>query len=336
MEKYTVFVASPSDVKKERDILSDIIPEINQTHGAPLGYELELWRYEEQAYPSANKPQELINAIAKPYQIFIGIMWKRFGTPTLTAESGTEEEYNIAYEAWQKKQVADVMFYFCKKPFYPGSPEENDQMSKVLKFKNELNGKSLIWDYLNPNDFKDKIQKHLCLLMNNIIQQKKQPAAPKTKADEELIGILKELWVRMTPELQNYLSVPYNENRMKGDAGIQTRDLFAAIVTNPTPELQAIIKNIPAEALPKPLTGAIVNEPYIINEEPWLSHCIATSLKRMSKALPSNQQLTALDVFIDIARNGTGESVRLLREHNVTPERIAEILVNENLQVING
>jgi hypothetical protein len=123
---------------------------------------------------------------------------------------------------------------------------------------------------------------------------------------------------------------------MKGDPGIQTRDLFAAMVTNPGPEIGAVIRNIPSKALPAPLEGKTVAEPYIIREQPWLSHCISSSIKRLSKALPSGQQLSALDVFIDIARNGTGDSVKLLRENNIDPKKIEEILKKENLSVLQG
>ncbi len=318
MEKYTVFVASPSDVKKERDLIENVIKEINLIHGPALGYELELWRYEENAYPSAQKPQDLINSLIKSYQIFIGMMWKRFGTATAAAGSGTEEEYTKAYKAWQNNDVIDIMFYFCKKPIAPpDSEEEIEQMGKVLKFKKEMNGKSFIWDYSNPKDFEEKIRKHLSLKMSDVIHKKKNPNQLKAKADAETINTFKNTWDKMTPELQSFLCVPYNENRMKGDGGIQTRDLFAAMVTNPTSELQCVIRHLPKNALPEPLQGKLINEPYIANEQPWLSHCISSSIKRLSKALPPGQQLTALDVFIDIARNGTGESVNLLRKHNI-------------------
>jgi hypothetical protein len=335
MEKYTVFVASPSDVKKERDLLENVIEEVNLTHGAPLGYELELWKYEDNAFPSAGKPQDVINSIAKPYQLFIGIMWKRFGTPTSNSGSGTEEEYNKAFEAWQKKQVIDIMFYFCKKPVSPNSLEEIEQIGKVFKFKEAMNSKSFIWDYNNPKDFQEKIRKHLCLKMSDIIKGKSADIT-NAKPDEEIIKTFRAAWDKMTPQLQSFLSVPYNENRMKGDGGIKTRDLFASMVSNPTPELRAVMQHIPKEALPQPLEGKLIDEPYIANEQPWLSHCISSSIKRLSKALPDGQMLTALDVFIDIARNGTGESVALLRRNNIDPDAIEKILQQENLQVLQG
>lgn len=336
MEKYIVFVASPSDVIRERNQVENVIKEINLTHGPPLGYQLELWRYEENAYPSALKPQDLINSIIKPYQIFVGIMWKRFGTPTAAADSGTEEEYNSAYTAWQKKDVMNIMFYFCKKPFSPEEEDELEQMAKVLKFKKEMNGKSLIWDYDTPNDFEQKIRKHLCLTMSDIIQNKKKSIRVKAIPDENAIHIFKTAWNNMTPELKNYLSVPYNENRMKGDGGIQTRDLFAAMVTNPTPGLNAVMKHFPEKAMPQPIEGKLTHEHYIADEKPWLSHCIISSIERLNKALPAGEQITPLDVFIDIARNGSGESVKLLREHNIYPETIEHILKQEHLKVLRG
>ncbi len=334
METYTVFVSSPSDVKKERDSLREIIDEVNTTHGEPFGYRLQLWQYENEARPSAEKPQDLINHILPEYQIFIGIMWKRFGTPTPTAGSGTEEEYNNAYKAWQQKNVIDIMFYFSQKLYKLSTPQETKQLNKVNKFKKQLSGKSFVWDYANPTDFKDQIRKHLCVLMNGVIQNKKNPNAPKTMPDKTTVNTLKQSWKNMTPELQRLLSVPYNENRMKGDGGIKTQDLFASIITQPSPELAAVIKHIPKAALPEPLEGKLVVTPYITKEQPWLSPCISSSITRLSKALPAGEQITALDVFTDIMRNGSGTSVQLLRQYNITPNVIENILHQENLHVI--
>jgi len=92
-----LFIASPGDVASERDALDRVVREVNQTHGAPLGYVIELWRWETHAVPGGGRPQAVINDQIPEYDIFIGIMWRRFGTPTGVAGSGTEEEYRIAY-----------------------------------------------------------------------------------------------------------------------------------------------------------------------------------------------------------------------------------------------
>ena len=44
--------------------------------------------------------------------VVVGIFWKRFGTPTGDAQSGTEHELRNAWEAWRKNGRPDVMVYF--------------------------------------------------------------------------------------------------------------------------------------------------------------------------------------------------------------------------------
>jgi hypothetical protein len=336
MKSFTVFVSSPGDVQRERNLLARVIDEVNQTHGIPLNYRLNLWRYEDQAYPSASKPQELINAIQAPYDLFIGIMWKRFGTSTPNAGSGTQEEYNIAYELWQQKRVLDIMFYFSNKPVNPAEIDF-DQLNKVDLFRKKLAGNSFVWHYKNPVDFEAIIRKHLCLKMAEVMKSTQSNGqTSKAIPDTEGTATLRRVWNHMTPELQAFLSMPYNENRMRGDGGVKTKDLFAAMMSRPTLELQAVMRHIPAEALPEPMQGELVDEPYIATEQPWLSHCIKGSLHRLGNVLRPGQQLSALDVFIDIARNGTGESVALLRKHHITPEKIDAILHTEKLRVISA
>ena len=218
----------------------------------------------------------------------------------------------------------------------PANVDENEQMHKVLQFKSKMNNNSFIWEYNNSNHFRDVLRKHLCLFMAHLIQEKNKPSIHKALPKDEDIQLLKDMWKKMSPELQRMFTTAYNENRMKGDAGIQTRDFFAAMVTEPGPEVQAIVNHIPTEALPKPIEGEIVADPYIIKELPWLSHCISSSLKRMKKALPDGRQLTAADVITDIMKNGTGESVALLRKHNVTANTISDIIKTENLEVLQA
>src|SRR5688500_10112896 len=114
-----IFVASPGDVQEERNILSEIINELNFTLTALMpekGAFLELVKWETHAYPAAGRPQAIINKQVGSYDIFIGIMWKRFGTDTGVAESGTIEEFNNAFERWKEIGQPHVMFYFCQKP----------------------------------------------------------------------------------------------------------------------------------------------------------------------------------------------------------------------------
>ena len=329
---YRIFAASPGDVQGEREALATVVNEVNQTHGSPLGYRLELVRWETHVAPGAGAPQRVVNEQIGPYNIFVGIMWRRFGTPTDEWGSGTEEEFRIAYRAWEKDPSVALMFYFCQKPFMPNSVEELAQFQKVLAFKRELEGKALVWSYAEPATFAGEIRKHICLRLNRMVA----PPTAKMQPDDETVGFLQQLWSRMDPELQKAFSIAYNDNRRAGDGGIQTRDLFAALLRVGSSQLKPFVNEIPEEALPAPTQGPVVDNPYIIQERPWLSHCVATSIRRLSRLLPPGQSLTASDVFADIAKNGTGESVWLLRKHDVTAATIDGILKRNNIHVVGG
>jgi hypothetical protein len=81
-----VVVASPNDVQEERDSLQEILEDINQQIAIFFGLYLDLVRYEDDAFPGFHKygPQGLIDEILqiKDCDVFIGIFWKKFGTPT--------------------------------------------------------------------------------------------------------------------------------------------------------------------------------------------------------------------------------------------------------------
>ena len=110
-----VFVASPGDVKDERKLLDSVISELNKTWGHSNGVMLELLKWETDSHPGFGAdPQDVINSqIGEEYDIFIGIMWGRFGSPTKRAESGTEEEFNRAYTRLSNSSNSvQIMFYF--------------------------------------------------------------------------------------------------------------------------------------------------------------------------------------------------------------------------------
>jgi hypothetical protein len=298
----------------------------------PLGYSLELLRWETHVTPGGGRPQALINEQIGSYDLFVGIMWRRFGTPTGVAGSGTEEEYRRAYELWEKNNSMPLMFYFCQKPFMPRQIEEVDQLRNVLLFRQQLTRKALVWDYAGPKVFANEIRKHLCLRMQRLVEARGQ--GPKAVPNDKSIDDLRALWDRMTPELQNAFSVAYNENRRAGDPGIQTRDLFAAMLRVAAEPLASIVKEIPENALPEPVSGSIAEQPYIVEERPWLSHCVASSISRLRRVLPAGRALAAADIFADIARNGSGSSVALLRKHKIGPREIDQILVRNNINVV--
>ena len=157
VRKVRLFVASPGDVQRERDSIVRVVTELELV--------IELIRWETHAHPALGRPQGVINAQIGDYDIFVGIMWKRFGTPTGQADSGTEEEFNLAYEEWKRNNRLQVLFYFSQAKYALNSISETEQAAKVLAFKEELKTKGLIWEYPSPNEFPNKLRQHLTTIL---------------------------------------------------------------------------------------------------------------------------------------------------------------------------
>jgi hypothetical protein len=170
-----VVVASPGDVQAERDLLALIIEELNRGVAPSRGFRLEVIRWEKDAYPGfhVNGPQGLIDPILRieDSDLFIGIFWKRFGTPVMGAQSGTEHEFQRAYEAWKEHGSPHIMFYFNQKPYTPSSVEETTQWGQVLNFQRNFPLEGLWWRYGSELEFERLVRQHLTKYILEKVEQ---------------------------------------------------------------------------------------------------------------------------------------------------------------------
>jgi hypothetical protein len=160
-----IVVASPSDVKSERDIVPLVVEELNRGIADDRGLHLEVIRWETDTYPGFHPegPQSLIDEILRieDCDVVIGIFWKRFGTPTEEGTTGTEHEIRRAYDAWKKQRRPQVMVYFNQTPATPQSEEETRQWGQLLKFRKEFPKEGLWWSYAGTTEFERLLRTHL-------------------------------------------------------------------------------------------------------------------------------------------------------------------------------
>jgi len=194
--KLRVFVASPGDVKRERAIAKKICDEINDGIASLKSLHLELVRWETHARPGkASDAQEVINKqILNSFDIFIGILWKRFGTPTKRAPSGTAEEIDKALAFHEKDPDFPILIYFNTKPYTLTSPKDAEQVSQVLTYKQKLGNSGIFyWSYDGEANFEDLLRRHLTALIKDwkekIIEEistiEERSAKPITKTELE-------------------------------------------------------------------------------------------------------------------------------------------------------
>jgi len=158
-----IFVASPSDIIKERKILDKIVGRLNTQLGPLCGINFKLVQWETDTHPDIGEDaQSVINKqIGENYDIFIGILWARFGTPTKNAMSGTEEEFHNAYKRAKEDNNVKVMFYFSDSPISP-SKMEAEQLAKINSFKSSLPSMGVYYGiYKTKEDFSRYVDLHL-------------------------------------------------------------------------------------------------------------------------------------------------------------------------------
>lgn len=158
----TIFVASPSDVSDERLRMEEIIREVNLTAGEPKGVRLELLKWETNTFPSAGeRAQQVINTqIGDAYDIFVGIMWGRFGTSTGAYDSGTEEEFLRAKRRYDSGDQLDIMFYF-KDEAIPPSKIDVSQLTKVKNFQSAISSGVYFRTFNTVDDFEKLFRMHI-------------------------------------------------------------------------------------------------------------------------------------------------------------------------------
>ena len=172
LNQLRVVIASPNDVKEEREALDKVINKVNNITAESLGLVLKGVRWETDSYPGfhIDGPQGLIDPIIKieDCDILICIFWKRFGTPIKEdGKTGTEHEFYKAYEAWKQNNKPHIMLYFSQKAYSPKEPEELEQHFAVLKFKKNIPKEGLYWDYDGIEQFKEYVYDHITKYLQN-------------------------------------------------------------------------------------------------------------------------------------------------------------------------
>lgn len=178
-----LFLASPSDVVEERKILEEVISELNITLGDTHCIRLELLKWETHTQPGFGEDaQAVINhQIGDNYDIFMGVMWGRFGSATNRAESGTEEEFERAYERLKKPPVSEQIMFYFKNAGIPPSNIDTDQLGKVQEFKAKISNEygGLYHEFDTLEQFQMKARIHLSKLVQDWIASSSKPVVKK-------------------------------------------------------------------------------------------------------------------------------------------------------------
>jgi hypothetical protein len=202
-----VFLASPSDVEEERVAAEEVITDLDRIIGNTIGWNLRLHKWEDTA-PAFGRPQAIINAAVDNCDLFIGLLWERWGQPTGDFSSGFEEEYERARSRRNGTDRPDIWLVF--KTIEPGKLKDpGPQLARVQEFRQRITneGSLLYRETKDLGDWKRKLRNWLdeyVFRLQTAATQPPQPpasspqprsltASPQTEVTPERKGIPRQL-----------------------------------------------------------------------------------------------------------------------------------------------
>jgi tetratricopeptide (TPR) repeat protein len=204
LSRLRVVVVSPGDVMAERDAVVSAVEELDRRWAQSLGWRLSVWRWETDARPGLHLegPQGLIDERMEiaDADVVVGIFWKRFGTPTHDAGSGTEHELRRAWEAWRERGRPDVMVYFSQQPAAPAGSAEIEQWLRVARFREELPKEQLWWPYGGVDEFERLVRRHL----EDVIQRRAAAETPRADEAAAVARSMQALWFGVPPVVASF------------------------------------------------------------------------------------------------------------------------------------
>lgn len=272
------------------DVIAFLVPE--------LDVRLEILRYQDNVYPDIGRPQEVVDKqIPQDFDIHLGIMWMRCGTPIADAPSGTIHEFQQAMKRREATGRPIIMFYFSDEPptVLATSKEELSQMGEVLEFREELRRIGLTVAYPNRASFRERVRGGLLRAVADVLNH--VPVAPAARLGDEAPA--PEVSAKMAELAQDYDKV-----RDKMPSGqVRTRkmtDIFYEMVAEAPAAIKALELLKASESAGERLAAVAILRAFPQEEQvdwlaerlhpdhetPFVGYQAATSIAQAVRSLP--------------------------------------------------
>jgi hypothetical protein len=247
--EYRCLLISPSDVRQERDSLTDLVNRWNAQIGQALGARVELVRWESHASPDmSGPPQGIINSqLLEDCDFAIAIFWTRLGTPTAEYESGSVEEIYRLIE-----RGARVLIYFNTSPI-PQESLSNDQFQRLQEIKKRFDKEGLLGSYGDISNLREQVHLHLTSIVSELLSKDLASSGSLPRSDVKVkanIGFVSdsnnELQKILNISVENHSPLPF----FMGNINLKLKDgqLFFVPKDFVTGEFQARRKLHPGES----------------------------------------------------------------------------------------
>jgi nucleoside 2-deoxyribosyltransferase len=180
-------ICCPGDVEREIVIIREEAESWNRLYQDSENLRIEVSHWSTDCAPTMEeRAQAAINRkIIDDADIIVAVLWKRLGTPTGLANSGTEEEITRAIARGIR-----VLPYFSnlESPF---APTDHDQLAKLEAFKARMKSTGFSSSYNSRRDFRKLFAGHIDIAVREVSEKrtakkkvpKKKNISQKAKGD---------------------------------------------------------------------------------------------------------------------------------------------------------
>ncbi|MCC4252584.1 DUF4062 domain-containing protein [Sphingobium naphthae] len=178
------FIASPGGLEAERRAAYAAAEEINRSVARSMGGRLELIGWEE-TLSGNGRPQEIINADMETCDLFIGVMWTKWGSrPSADGPhtSGFEEEFELSFSRHVRTK-SPLMAMFFKEVDAERLLDPGEELKKVLAFQERLRSeRALLYNLFSTADeFASKVREFLATHVIRMLTPDPAPPAERSK-----------------------------------------------------------------------------------------------------------------------------------------------------------
>jgi hypothetical protein len=185
------FLASPGDLQEERKAIREVVDDFNESWANELGYQVELVGWEE-TVAGFGRPQYLINQDLDRCDLFLGMIFKRWGTPPDHSgdfSSGFEEEFERSIARREKTGSPEISLFFKQIPD-EFMVDKGEDLKKVLVFRDKITAskKILYQSFSTVRDVETLARKCVTAYVNRVRTEDESSEPDELRAKRALSG----------------------------------------------------------------------------------------------------------------------------------------------------
>ena len=160
--------------------------------------------------------------------------------------------------------------------------------------------------------------------------------APNARIDQlaNVNPLLASIWPHIDDDLRQIMVVAATLAQLENKNYVSTTNFVKALMVIKPGRISEFFNKLPDGALPDSVPADIPMQLSALISLDSFSPCINSAMSNLTPEVTADEQLSSEDIYIDIARHGTGKSTRLLRSRGISKSDVENIVGQLGWQLV--